>query len=56
MPIDFIGFRPEVADKVRRLLIVLDRIAAHPFLRDRICLHGGTRPQPVLAERASAVS
>lgn len=40
--IDFTGFRPETVDKVRRLLIVLDRIAAHPLLKSKVCLHGGT--------------
>lgn len=40
--LDFAGFRPEVVDKVIRLLLVLDRIANHPFLGSRMCLHGGT--------------
>ncbi|GHU25855.1 hypothetical protein AGMMS50256_01420 [Betaproteobacteria bacterium] len=40
--LDFTGFQPQVADKVIRLLLVLDRLAAHPFAKDRLCLHGGT--------------
>lgn len=42
LDLDFTGFRPEVTEKVIRLLLVLDRIAAHPFLGSRVCLHGGT--------------
>jgi hypothetical protein len=38
----FDGFKPEAVDKVMRLLTVLDRIGAHPFLKERVCLHGGT--------------
>jgi len=40
--LDVGGFRPEVADKVLRLMPVLDRIRSHPFLGTRVCLHGGT--------------
>jgi predicted nucleotidyltransferase component of viral defense system len=40
--VDFAGFRPETVDKVRHLLIILDRMAGHPFLKGRVCLHGGT--------------
>jgi len=40
--LNFAGFQPEVVDKVIRLLLVLDRIANHPFLSSRMCLHGGT--------------
>lgn len=42
LSLDFTGFRPEVAEKVIRLLLVLDRIGTHPFLSSRVCLHGGT--------------
>jgi predicted nucleotidyltransferase component of viral defense system len=38
----FAAFEPQVADKVVRLLMVLDRIGSHPLLRPRLCLHGGT--------------
>jgi hypothetical protein len=40
--LDFKGFRPETVDKVRHLLVVLDRINSHPYLKSRVCLHGGT--------------
>jgi len=40
--LDYSGFRPETAGKVRHLLIVLDRISKHPYLESRVCLHGGT--------------
>jgi hypothetical protein len=40
--LDFTGFQPEAANKVRRLLVVLERINSHPFLSGRVCLHGGT--------------
>lgn len=40
--LNFTGFRPEVTEKVIRLLLVLDRIGTHPFLAPRVCLHGGT--------------
>lgn len=40
--LNFAGFRPEVVEKVIRLLLVLDRIANHGFLGSRLCLHGGT--------------
>jgi len=40
--LDYSGFRPETADKVRHLLVVLDRISKHPYLKGRVCLHGGT--------------
>ena len=40
--IDFTGFDPVISGKVMRLLLVLDRINAHPFLQPRLCLHGGT--------------
>lgn len=42
LSLDFTGFRPEVVEKVIRLLLILDRIASHPFLGSRMCLHGGT--------------
>jgi len=40
--LDFAGFRPDAVDKVVRLLGVLNTINADPFLRSRLCLHGGT--------------
>lgn len=40
--LDLTGFRPEVTEKVIRLLMVLDRMSAHPILSSRVCLHGGT--------------
>lgn len=40
--LSFSGFRPEVVEKVIRLLLVLDRIGGHPFLGSRMSLHGGT--------------
>jgi predicted nucleotidyltransferase component of viral defense system len=40
--LNFAGFRPEMVEKVIRLLLVLDRIANHRFLDSRMCLHGGT--------------
>ena len=42
MTLNLTGFRPEMVDKAMRLLVVLDRIAAHPLLGRRVCLHGGT--------------
>ncbi|MCL2788060.1 MAG: nucleotidyl transferase AbiEii/AbiGii toxin family protein [Micrococcales bacterium] len=41
-PLDLTRFRPEAAEKTTRLLVVLDRLRANPFLRPRLCLHGGT--------------
>jgi len=38
----FAGFRPEAVEKVMRLLMLLDLINSHSFLKTRICLHGGT--------------
>jgi hypothetical protein len=40
--LDFTGFQPQVADKVICLLLVLDRLGAHPFAKSRLCLYGGT--------------
>ncbi|HMR50106.1 MAG TPA: nucleotidyl transferase AbiEii/AbiGii toxin family protein [Arachnia sp.] len=40
--LDFTGFRPDVVEKVMRLLLLLDRIGTHPVLGPRMCLHGGT--------------
>jgi hypothetical protein len=40
--LDFAAFEPQAADKVIRLLTVLDRIGRHPLLAPRLCLHGGT--------------
>ena len=36
------GFRPEVLEKVIHLLGLLDMFEAHPFLRGRLALKGGT--------------
>jgi hypothetical protein len=36
------GFRADAADKVIRLLSMLTAINADTWLRDRVCLHGGT--------------
>lgn len=36
------GFRPEVLEKVHRLLDVLDGMRRHPYLKSRIALKGGT--------------
>jgi hypothetical protein len=36
------GFRPEVVEKVAQLLELLRGLAAHPYLRDRWALKGGT--------------
>jgi len=36
------GFRPEVLEKVLRLLSLLDALRSHPFLRPRVALKGGT--------------
>ncbi|MDR1712825.1 MAG: nucleotidyl transferase AbiEii/AbiGii toxin family protein [Coriobacteriales bacterium] len=41
-PIDLSGFNPSVANKVKRLAIILSSITRHPFLMSRVCLHGGT--------------
>jgi len=40
--LDFLGFNPTVVEKVTRLLTLLSRISADPFLAPRVCLHGGT--------------
>jgi hypothetical protein len=40
--LDLADFQPQSAAKVRRLLLVLDRLSKHPFLGKRVCLHGGT--------------
>lgn len=36
------GFRAEILEKVWRLMNVLEGIQAHPFLRERLVLKGGT--------------
>jgi predicted nucleotidyltransferase component of viral defense system len=36
------GFRPEVLEKVIQLVGLLEAIRAHPFLKDRLALKGGT--------------
>jgi predicted nucleotidyltransferase component of viral defense system len=36
------GFRPEILEKVWRLMSILDGINAHPFLKNRLVLKGGT--------------
>jgi predicted nucleotidyltransferase component of viral defense system len=36
------GFRPEILEKVWRLMSILDGINTHPFLKDRLVLKGGT--------------
>jgi predicted nucleotidyltransferase component of viral defense system len=40
--LDLRGFAPQAADKVIRLLGVLDAVQADPALGPRVCLHGGT--------------
>ena len=40
--LDFAGFQQTTVDKVNHLLIILNRIYNHPYLKDRVCLHGGT--------------
>ncbi|HEY3413175.1 MAG TPA: nucleotidyl transferase AbiEii/AbiGii toxin family protein [Armatimonadota bacterium] len=39
---DATGFRPEVLEKVIQLLGLLDGLRAHPFLKNRLALKGGT--------------
>lgn len=36
------GFRPEMLEKVLQLTVLLRALRAHPFLKDRIVLKGGT--------------
>lgn len=36
------GFRPEIMEKVWYLMVILDGISVHPFLRERLVLKGGT--------------
>lgn len=36
------GFRPEILEKVWRLMSILDGVNTHPFLKDRLALKGGT--------------
>ena len=36
------GFRPNVLEKVARMLALLDGFNAHPFLKDKLALKGGT--------------
>jgi len=36
------GFRPELIEKVARLLAVLESIQTHPFLKGKLVLKGGT--------------
>ena len=40
--LDFAGFQQTTVEKVNHLLVILDRINNHPYLKDRVCLHGGT--------------
>ena len=39
---DATGFRPDVLEKVFHLLSLLEGFRAHPYLRDRLALKGGT--------------
>lgn len=36
------GFRPEILEKVWRLMFILDDISKHPILKDNLALKGGT--------------
>jgi len=36
------GFRPEILEKVIRLLSLLEGFRSHPFLKGRLALKGGT--------------
>jgi predicted nucleotidyltransferase component of viral defense system len=36
------GFRPEILEKVIHLLNLLENFRAHPFLKNRVVLKGGT--------------
>ncbi len=36
------GYTPEVVEKVRRLLLLLDALRSHPFLKERVALKGGS--------------
>lgn len=36
------GFQPKTADKVERLLDLLEEIGRHPDLQGKLALHGGT--------------
>ncbi|MCL2736541.1 MAG: nucleotidyl transferase AbiEii/AbiGii toxin family protein [Propionibacteriaceae bacterium] len=40
--LDFTGFRADATEKVIRLLTILNSVSADPWLRMRVCLHGGT--------------
>jgi predicted nucleotidyltransferase component of viral defense system len=40
--LDLAAFNPIAAQKVRWLLLILERINTHPFLGPKVCLHGGT--------------
>lgn len=40
--LNFSGFRPDIIEKVIRLLLILERIGNHAFLGSRMSLHGGT--------------
>ena len=40
--LDFTGFRADATEKVIRLLTMLNAVNADPWLRTRVCLHGGT--------------
>jgi len=40
--LDFPGFQTNAVEKVIRLLTMLNAVNADPWLRSRVCLHGGT--------------
>jgi predicted nucleotidyltransferase component of viral defense system len=40
--LSFTGFQSETAEKVRHLLVILNKIHEHPCLNGRVYLHGGT--------------
>lgn len=42
MAIDLEGFQERTLDKVDRLLRLLEELGRHPFLKSKLCLHGGT--------------
>ena len=50
------GFRPEILEKVWRLMSILDGINTHPFLKNRLVLKGGTAVPKNVIKRVHFVS
>lgn len=47
------GFRPEILEKVYRLLGIFQQLISVPYLKDRLVLKGGHSTESVLLRRSA---